>query len=324
VGQQPWYRLDPLLDRGGTLVGQRLSFGLDRERDGRVLELPAESFAAGPFGRTILIGADDGRTSRLQLLDVANDCLQEIASAGDVIRRATVDPAGERVFEMRVDRITREDLGVWVRRLDASGEPLRALPPIPDDERFGRTFVTDFTWSLDGARLAVQSCGELACRTRLLDDGGLLATVDDPSFGTLIGLDGSTLVSYAACRGLPCPILAVDALGGETTVVTEAAVLANLVRSPAGTRVVHEVLDGSELGLRSTTLDGVSSADLGALNGDLRLLPPPSQAGAATTLPDGWVVLAPDGRLPAVDPPGRVHLRQASDGQAVQLQEIVQ
>jgi hypothetical protein len=324
VGQQAWYRLDPRLDRAGALEGQRLSFGLDRERDARVLDLPLESFAAGPFGQTILIGADDGTASRLLLLDVVNDCIREIAVEEHVIRRATVDRSGERVVEMRVDRVSREDRGVWVRRLDHPEDAVQVLSSLPADDRFGRTFSTEFTWALDGTNLAVQSCGEVACRTRLLDaDARSLGTFDDPNTGTLIGLDGTTVVAYAACRGLPCPVVALDLATADRSVVTEGAISAVLVRTPVGPRLVHEVVDGPGLALRSAALDQTSPEDLGGLASGLRLVPPPGLAGAATTLPEGWVALAPDGRLPAMDPPGLVHLRPASGGQAVQLGEIV-
>lgn len=324
IGQQPWYRLDPRLDRSGGLEGQRLSFGLDRERDGRVLDLPAESFAAGPFGQTILVGSDDGGSSRLVLLDVPNDCIVELAVETEVIRRATLGPSGERLYEMRVDRATREDLGIWVRRLDGEADPAQVLPAILPDERFGRTFSTEFAWALDGTRLAVQSCGEVACRTRVVDPAdGTFATIDRGDLGTMVGLDRSTLVSYAACRGLPCPILAVD-IGGGISTIADAAAAAVLVTTPAGPRLVHEVFQGRVIGLRSTTLDGSTTVDLGTLDGDLRLVQPPGLAGAATVVPEGWVALAPDGRLPIVDPPARVGLRQVSSGQTVQLQEVIQ
>ena len=63
----------PLLDASGTLAGQRVEVGTV----GRVsaqLELPAESFAAGPFGRAVLVGADDGRSSTLRALDATSGC----------------------------------------------------------------------------------------------------------------------------------------------------------------------------------------------------------------------------------------------------------
>lgn len=324
VGSQAWYRLDPILDRAGALAGQRLSFGLDRERQARFLDLPAESFAAGPFGRSILVGSDDGVRSRLRLLDVPNDCFVDVGDDDDVIRRATIAADGARLYEMRVDRLTRADLGIWLRSLAGDTEPVQVLPPISDDERFGRTFSTELSWSLDGSRLVVQSCGELACRTRVVDPAsGSVAALDQPGFGTLVGVEGDTLVSYAACRGLPCPIVAVDLEQGSVTTVTDAAVSAVLVATASGPRIVHEQFRGAAVGLRATTLDGSSALELGTLEADLRLVPSAGMAGAATIVPQGWVTLAPDGRLPAADPVTRLHLRQALDGQAVQLEEIV-
>jgi hypothetical protein len=104
---EAWFRLDPKLDRRGALQGQRLALGIDGERSSRVVDLPPESFAAGPFGRTVLVGTDDGVNSRLEAMNVADQCSWGLAIEADVIRRATIDPAGQTVYEMRVDRATR-------------------------------------------------------------------------------------------------------------------------------------------------------------------------------------------------------------------------
>src|SRR5688572_12543806 len=68
-----WYRIDPVID-AGTRVGQRLVIGRAGEESTRVLDLDAESFAAGPFHGTMLVGSDDGERSQLSLVDVARDC----------------------------------------------------------------------------------------------------------------------------------------------------------------------------------------------------------------------------------------------------------
>ena len=166
---EPWYRLDPRLDRDGGLQGQRLAVGTDGQHASHFLELPPESFAAGPFGRLVLVGGDDGATSRLTAVDVPGDCSFAVAEESSVIRRATVDPAGRTVYEMRVDRQTRADLGIWSRPLDGTGPAVQVLEPIAPDERFGPTFTTEFSWEPGGDRLAVQSCGEAACRTRVIE-----------------------------------------------------------------------------------------------------------------------------------------------------------
>ena len=200
----PWFRLDPVLDGAGALRGQRLAFGLDGDPTTRRLDLPAESFAAGPYGRVILVGSDDGTTSRLEALDIAAGCAWSVADERSVIRRATIDPSGSQIYEMRVDRASRADLGVWLRAIDGQAPARRILPPAARDARFGATWSTEFTWDVTGDRLAVQSCGEIACRTRVLSPhGGPIITLDAPDLGGLVGLDGDRVVTYGACRGLP-------------------------------------------------------------------------------------------------------------------------
>ncbi len=135
--REPWYRLDPRLDEGGALAGQQLRVGLGGGRTQRLLALPAESFVAGPFGRVVLVGTDDGTASRLQAVDVANGCAWAVAEERDVIRRATIDAAGTRIYEARVDRSTRADLGIWTRTVDGREAPRRLLAALPPDDRFG-------------------------------------------------------------------------------------------------------------------------------------------------------------------------------------------
>lgn len=325
IARQPWFRLDARLDRSGALQGQRLAVGLDGDRSSRILDLPAESFAAGPFGRVVLVGSDDGMTSRLEVLDVPGECSWAIAEEAAVIRRATVDPTGETIYEMRVDRATRVDLGIWARPLDGTGSAVQVLEPIAPDERFGRTFSTEFAWDLAGRRLAVQSCGETACRTRVVDpQDGTTQAVADPDLGTLVGLAGDVLVTYAACRGLPCPIIAIDLIAGTRQLLAEASAVAVLASTPDGPRLVHEVLDTAGLSLRSATLDGSSVSDLGPLPKGARLHAPSSTAEAATSIPSDWVLLAPEGRMPGAGPDVTTQLRHVPDGTTVQLNEVAQ
>ena len=265
------------------------------------MDLPAESFAAGPFGRVVLVGADDGTTSRLFTVDVATGCTSSVAEEADVIRRATISPAGDTVFESRVDRTSRADLGVWRRPLDGSRSASRVFDPLPADTRFGRTWSTEFAWSVDGEALAVQSCGEIACRTRVARRGRRrrpVRLVDDPALGPLVGVDGPRLVTYEACRGLPCPIVAVDVDSGARTPLSDAAGFAVLTAPGAEARLVHEADGPSGRRLRSVAPDGRVAADLGPIPTGLRLTPDGPRSGTGTSLPAGWVLLSPDGRLP--------------------------
>lgn len=320
---EAWFRLDPRLDHEGALQGQRLALGTAGDRSSRIMDLPPESFAAGPFGRIVLVGADDGSTSRLEAVNVAGECSWAVAEESAVIRRATIDPAGETIYEMRVDRATREDLGIWTRPLDGTLPAVRILEPIGTDVRFGRTYTTELSWDVSGRTLAIQSCGEAACRTRVIDPaGGTPRTVAEPDLGTLVGLDGDVLVAYAACPAFPCPIVAVNLESGGREVLADAGAVAVVIATPDGPRLVHEVFDESGVALRAIALDGSSATDLGRLPDGLRLHPSTTVAEAATRVPSGWVVLGPDGRLPGSGPNAQTQLRHVPDGTTVQLDEV--
>ena len=321
--QQAWFRVDPRLDRAGALEGQRVLLGTNGDRASRVMDLPPESFAAGPFGRIVLVGSDDGTASRLEAVNVADGCSWLVGEESAVIRRATIDPVGTTVYEMRVDRATRADLGIWTRPLDGSMPSVRVLDPIGVDERFGRTYATEFVWDIRGHALAVQSCGEAACRTRVIDPaGGEPRLVAEPDLGALVGLDGQVMVTYAACPGLPCPILATDIATGARSVLADAGAGAVVVSVPDGTRLVHEAFGESGLTLRAVNLDGSSANDLGGLPEGVRLQSSQNVHQAATRIPPGWIVLSPERRLPGV-PNAQIKLRHVPDGTTVPLEEVV-
>jgi len=316
---EAWYRLDPVLDASGTLAGQRLELGVYGGTS-RHVELPPESFAAGPFGRLVLVGSDDGNGSTVRAIDASAACARLIARESSVVRRAVIDPAGTTVYEFRVDRATRADLGVWRRPL-AGGDADRVLAPLPANELFGRTFSTELGWSLEGDRLVVQQCGHSSCRTRLVDPGtGHVSTIARPELGELVGVADGRVVAYAACPGLPCSILSVEASTGRTGLVAEAAGLAQLVPTDAGPRVIHENGPDEDRHLRSTDLAGGSPVTIPAPVGDLRLVPASARASAGTQLPAGWVLLAPDGRRAGGS--SRPVLVRLADGLTVSLGEV--
>ena len=317
-----WFRLDPVIGDDGALRAQRLAFGNGGDRHAGTVELPRESFVAGPFGRLLLVGSDDGTTSRLAALDVADGCAWEIARETDVIRRATLDPSGDGVYEMRVDRGSRADLGIWLRPADGRSPARRVLDPLGADGRFGRTFSTEFAWDLAGSRLAVQSCGEAACRTRVIAPrGGPVVTVDAPDLGVLVGFAGDRIVTYGACRGLPCPIVSTDLTSGDRRELTPAGGTAVVLATPDGARVVHETAGATGRRLRDVTLDGVDARDVGPVPDGVGLLPAPIQAGSAMRLPPAWVLLAADGRLPADGVGPGPQLRHVPDGSTVPFDE---
>ncbi|HLO35141.1 MAG TPA: hypothetical protein VK194_03630, partial [Candidatus Deferrimicrobium sp.] len=228
------------------------------------------------------------------------------------------------VYEMRVGRATRADLGIWHRRLDTDAPADRLLAPAPPDARFGRTFSTEFTWGLAGDRLAIQSCGEVACRTRVVaPGGGPVQMLDAPGLGLLVGLDGDRVVTYAACRGLPCPIISTDIVTGDRRVLAVAAGLATIVASPDGSRLVHESRPVPGAPIRSTLLDGGAAADLDPTAPGLRLGAIPVVGDTAVRLPPGWILLTPDGTNPTDLTDHRSQLRRIPDGATVELDEAV-
>jgi len=319
IAGEPWFRADPRLDGDGALDGQRLTVGRRGRGAPATISLPPESFAAGPFGDLILVGEDDGVASRLSTFDAGAGCGSPVDSTTDVIRRATVSPDGSTLYEARVARHDRTDLGIWSRPLDGSVSARRVLPAPSEDGRFGRTWSTELAWSAEGDRLVVQSCGETACRTRLFDPSdGSTDLVDDPSLGVLAGVADGRVIAHGACRGFPCPLVATHVASGARQVLAEASGPAVVVSVPGAVRIVHETAGADGRRLRAVASDGSGSTDLGPIPAGLGL-----GWGSGLRLPPGWVLLAPDGRLPltAMDP--RLTLRRIADGRSVLLDEVL-
>lgn len=323
AGRGPWFRLDPVLDSAGALHGQRLVVGLASGTGRRTLDLPPESFTAGPFGAVVLVGTDDGVESRVVALDVLDGCATVLATSTDIIRRGTVSPDGTRLVEFRVDRRTRADLGTWRRLLDGSRRADRILPPIDPDPRFGRTWSTTFMWG-EADALAVESCGEVACRTRVVDSAGPSdLALAEPDIGATLGLASGRFVSYLACRGLPCPVVATDMASGRRRILIDDSSAAVVISTDAGPRLVHVRVGPAGTTLHSQSLDGSDQVDLGPVPDGYDLEMDPARSGVGLDLPPGWVVLAPHGRLP-IDPsdPSPI-LRHVLDGRSAAVGEVL-
>jgi hypothetical protein len=323
IGSAPvgaWYRVDATIV-DGVRIGQRLTVAAGGAAV-RGLDLDSESFAAGPFAGTILAGTDDGATSLVSLIDVGVGCAWSVDRSDDVIRRATISPDGSTLIEFRVDRSLREDLGVWSRPLVGDGAAERILPPIEPDERFGPTWLTELSWSDDGSLLAVESCGEVACRIRWLDSAsGVSGAVNDPSLGDLVALTRDRLVAHAACRGLPCPLRSRGLGDDPATTIVASAGQAVQARDAGGRPLIVYERDANGRSVASIDLDG--SADRAVPGGmaGRRLIAGPTWAGSAAEVPAGWIALGPDGRLPIAGPIGAV-LRRISDGRTVPFGEV--
>jgi hypothetical protein len=324
IGDAPigaWYRVDPTTV-DGVRTGQRLTVGGPSAIVVRGIDLDPESSASGPFAGTVLVGTDDGIGSRLSLLDVAAGCAWTVDRSDAVVRRATLTPDGGALIEFQVDRATRADLGVWRRRLDGRGAAERILPPIDPDDRFGPTWLTELSWSDEGNLLAVESCGEVACRLRWLnlatDVGG---SMSDPSLGALVGLSQDRLVVRGACRGLPCPIRSVALDDGAVNTIVGSAGQAVLTRQGDGRQVIVFERDPDGRTVASIGADGSAERDMPADRAGRRLVGPPAWAGGAAEVPVGWIAFGPDGRLPVAGPLGAA-VRRVPDGQTMPLGEV--
>lgn len=318
-----WWRMDPQLE-AGRLVRQRLSVGAPGSTGPRMLDLDPESFAAGPFGGQVLVGTDDGRHSTLSLVDPVHGCARVVATTTAVIRRATLTPRHDAVIEFRVDRRTRADLGVFRRPLAGDRPTTRLLPPIEPDRRFGPTWSTEFTWSLDHRTLAIQSCGAVACRTRVVDPAdGAIHLVAAPSHGDLIGLTRDRLVLHEACGGSPCAVVAVGITDGDEVVLDHAAWGAILAVGPHGKpEVVLEAGAGGRT-LRAVGLDGSGVRTLRPSSRERRLVAGPGRSASAVELPPGLVPFGTaDGRLP-VDGPVAPLLRRLADDTEIAFDGVI-
>jgi hypothetical protein len=313
-----WFRLDPQLDAGGTLVGRRLSSGDAAAATRRRLDLPPESFAAGPFGDVVLVGADDGRRSTLRFVDPVAGCTIEISASAHVVRSGLVTPAGDALVEHRVDRRTRADLGVWRRPLDGSVAS-RLVAPLPLDAAYGRTFATELGWGTDG-RLAVVSCGQVRCRARIVDPtSGSIVTV--PDVGPLVGLTGDTLVVQRPCAALPCAVEAVALGSGVRRVVVEDAGLASLA-GPGRDQLVWESTGPSGAWLHRTDVRTGATTEIGRLEEGHLPLTSPARAASGIARPDGAVVVTPGGRVALDVGRGRGHRLDLFAGTTAALGEL--
>ena len=323
TGSGAWYRLDAVLD-AGRLTGQRLAIGVAGAGRPLVLALPPESFAAGPFGPAIVVGADDGIRSAVRLVDAVAGCAWTALSSDDVVRRATLTPDGRALVTFRVARSDRADLGVDLHALDGADAPRRLLPPVGSDARFGTTWSTEFAWEMDGDRLAVQSCGAIACRTRVVDLGsGSVTVLDAPGVADMIGFADGVVVAHGACGGLPCPILGIHADDdGRVATLHPQAGQAVLARGVDG-RVLAAIEPRPDAG--AVLLVDLAGRRVGELAADVlgrRLVPGPARSGAAAATPPGLVLIGPDGQLP-LDGSLPAAALGLADGLTLPFEEIV-
>jgi hypothetical protein len=218
-----WWKIEDRLDQSGSMVGRQLDVGRAGAR-GLSLDLDVESSASGPVGGVVVAVSDTGRKSTIRLLSAVAGCSWPVDGSQDVVRGAILDPTDGAVLAHVLERATRADLGTW--RFGASGaltEPIRVADPLPSVAG-GVVWATDLRLDAGGTTLAVQSCGEATCVTRLFDLGAaaLTGTVKGEQ-GALIGFAGDRLVTWSSCRNFPCAILAWNVATGAHQQLVDAA-----------------------------------------------------------------------------------------------------
>jgi hypothetical protein len=224
VATGSWWRIAEKLDESGSMAGRQLAVGRGGTT-GLTLELAAESAASGPVGGVVVVASDDGRRSAIRLVSATAGCSWLVHESADVVRGAILDPNDGSVLAHVVERATRADLGTW--RFGAPGaltKPVLVAPALAAVAG-GPVWVTELRLDSAGTSLAVQSCGERSCLTRIFDlrvPGAILRTLEGDQ-GTLIGFAGGRLVTWSACPNLPCSILAWDLSTGVHQPIIDAA-----------------------------------------------------------------------------------------------------
>jgi hypothetical protein len=242
-----WFQLDST----GTdsITGYRLTAGRLGWVGSYTVDLPNPAFAAGPFGTGILYGGDDGTRSEIAVLSVADGTRRVLLASDQPVWRATLDHNAANLYYVLLDRVTREDLGIWRLRLDGSTKAELVMAPPAWVAELQPATTTEFVWGPAGDVLAVYSCGlGVGCRTRVLDVATEKVKGYDevPLHGGVIGLTADSYIASENCGGgLPCPIFRVDLATGKVETLVDwnaAAGFAVMVQAAAGPLLVYEVL----------------------------------------------------------------------------------
>jgi hypothetical protein len=231
VGPGSWWTLGERLDAHGAMAGRRLAVG----RGGATtfaLDLPVESVASGPVGGVVVLASDAAQRSEIQLVSVSGACSWLVGSSDDVVRGAILDPLDGSVLAHIVSRASRDDLGTWRfvgSAAAALGTPTLVAPALGAGLLDGPAWVTDLRLDSTARLLAVQSCTDIGCLTRVFDltsaaapvvvRGASAATAQGP----MLGFANGKLVTWAACPGYPCAIQAWDLATGASSIVLDRA-----------------------------------------------------------------------------------------------------
>jgi hypothetical protein len=271
-GREPargaWWRIVDRLDANGSLAGRTLFAGVGGATN-LTLELAPESSASGPVGGLVTVTSDDGRFSDVHLVSAVEGCSWQLHRSQDVVRSAILDRGDGSVIAHLVTRETRVDKGTWrLSGMDPDASLALILAPLAPQADLGLIWATELQLDKGGKHLAVQSCGETGCLTRIvtLDGRAAVARVGGAEQGSLVGLAGDRVVTWAHCQGLPCSLQAwrpgaarphtlVDLAAGATITGDDRYLLAVLDEAGRATRM--DLAGGS-----AKRIEGIAAGEL--------------------------------------------------------------
>jgi hypothetical protein len=278
-----WWRITEQLDGNGALVGRTLFAGRGAKTT-LTMPLATESMARGPVGGLLIVTNDDGRTSEVRLVSIPDGCSWLLHRDMNVVRSAILDPATGSAYAHLLQRETRADLGVFQL---VGGDPEaaleRVLEPLAPNPELGPIWATELRLDAEGSALAVQSCSELGCLTRVVSleaFGRPFTVVRGEGQGSMIGFAGDQLVTWDLCAGMPCAIQAWRSGANRPTVLAERGIGAGLTRDG---RYLLVVTDASGRAVRIDVAGGQRVVIKGVGAGELPL-------GAAVTATAGFDV----------------------------------
>ena len=300
AGHGAWWRLTDTLGPNGELTGRTLFAGRAAKTT-LTMSLGTESMARGPVGGLLVVTTDDGRSSEVRLVSIANGCAWLVHRDANVVRSAILDPATGVAYAHLVQRETRVDLGVF--RL-AGGDPDATLEqivePLAPQADLGPIWATELRLNADGTALAVQSCSDQGCLTRVVAIAAFGRPVtfvrgnaqdSTNSQGSIIGFAGDRIVTWAFCAGMPCPIQAWTAGAGKPATLVDRAVGAGVTRDG---RYLLYVTDASGHAVRVDFASNAIATVKGVVAGELPLGANVT-ATAGFDLADGEIGLASNG-----------------------------
>ncbi len=288
------WRSTPALDRSGSLIGWTLIVGVPGGPEG-TLDLPAASSASGPARGRVIVAVDDGARSSIHVVDAARTCDTVLDLGVVVARRAIADPLGDGFLVHLLDRPTRVDLGVW--HVSPDGRRSRLLAPLADASRdeagIRRVWTTNLLARLDGRQLAVQACDPETCLTRIVERPSGRVTAIVGAQGELIGFSGGRLITWAACHGMPCGVVAWSPEGTPTT-LTDSAIGAAVTTD--GTVVIAVQRGLAEAHALAIDVLARGTRDIGPLAADLLPVPATARFAGIETGPNSVGLAGPTGQ----------------------------